>query len=75
MRDMMGSTATTAPVPTQAFAASNIIGTPIPQVGDNRSRPNYVGNVGQSLHSWHVIGWAIALIVIGYIVYHFNFEK
>lgn len=75
MRDMMGQTSTTAQVPTQAFAASNIVGTPVPQVGDNRARPNYIGNVGQNLNTIHVIGIAIAIIVIGYVVYHFNFEK
>ena len=75
MAAMMGQSSSPAPVPTQGFAASNIIGTPVPMVGDNKARPNYVGNVGQSLHSMHIIGIAVAVIGGGYLLYHFNFEK
>jgi hypothetical protein len=75
MASMMGQSSSPAPVPTQGFAASNIIGTPVPQVGDNKARPNYVGNVGMSLNKVHIIGIAVAVIVAGYLIHHFNFEK
>lgn len=75
MAAMMGQRSSPAPVPTQGFSASNIIGTPVPQVGDNKARPNYVGQVGQNVNSYHIIGIAVLLIGAGYIIYHFNFEK
>lgn len=71
----MGQTSSPAPVPTQGFAASNIVGTPVPMVGDNKGRPNYIGNVGASLNALHIIGIASVIIVAGYVLHHFNFEK
>jgi hypothetical protein len=75
MAAMMGQTSSPAPVPTQGFAASNIIGTPVPVVGDNKGRPNYAGQVGKDMNSLHIIGVAVVLIGLGYVVYHYNFEK
>ncbi len=64
-----------APVPTTTFAAQNIIGTPVPQVGDAQARPNYGGTVGQQVNQKHVVIVVIAVIVGGYLAYHFTFEK
>ena len=75
MAAMMGQSSSPAPVPTQGFSASNIIGTPVPVVGDNKARPNYPGNVGGNKSHLHVIGVAVFIIAVGYIIYHFNFEK
>ena len=75
MAQMMGQTSSPAPVPTQGFAASNILGTPIPAIGDYRGHPNYKGNVGNNASQLQVVGVAVAFIGIGYLIYHFNFEK
>lgn len=77
MMAMMGSSSqpATAPVPTQTFAAQNIIGTPIPQVGTASGAPNYGGVVGQAVNSNHIVLIVIAVIVGGYLAYHFTFEK
>lgn len=64
-----------APIPTTTFAAQNIIGTPIPQVGDAQARPNYGGVVGQQVNHKHVVLVVIAVIVLGYGAYHYTFEK
>lgn len=61
-----------APVPTQTFAAQNVIGTPTPQVGDQVS-PSYV--VGTGSEPKHVILWGLAIAVIGYGLWHYNFRK
>ena len=77
MAAMMGSSkqAGAAPIPTTTFAAQNIIGTPLPQVGDAAARPNYAGVVGQQVNQKHVVIVALAVIVGGYLLYHFTFEK
>jgi hypothetical protein len=75
MAAMMGQTTSPAAVPTQGFSAANILGTAVPQVGDQKGRPNYVGNVGGAIHQYHVIGWAVALIALGFLLHYFNFEK
>ena len=64
-----------APIPTTTFAAQNIIGTPVPQVGDAAARPNYAGVVGQQVSQKHVVLVVLAVIVGGYLIYHFTFEK
>lgn len=64
-----------APIPTTTFAAQNIIGTPVPQVGDAQARPNYAGVVGQQVNHKHVVIVVLAVIVGGYLAYHFSFEK
>lgn len=74
MAAMMGGGKATAPVPTQSFGASNIIGTPIPQVGDNKGSQNYSGVVG-AVRQNHIVMVALAVIIGGYLLYHFNFEK
>lgn len=75
MASMMGNNAATASVPTQTFNAANILGTPVPQVGDNKARPNYAARVGQGVTNTHIIVTAVAIFAIGYLAYHFNFEK
>ncbi len=77
MASMMGGKASTAPIPTQTFNGSNILGTPVPQVGDATSgNPNYASGVGQNTPTpVQVVVIAVALVGIGYLVYHFNFEK
>lgn len=75
MASMMGANAPTAGVPTQTFNAANILGTPVPAVGDNKARPNYASRVGQGVTNTHVILVAVAIFAVGYLVYHFNFEK
>lgn len=72
---MTGKPAGSAPIPTQTFAAQNILGTPSPQVGDAQAQPNYAQRVGASVSSTHVVIVAVALIGVGYLVYHLNFEK
>ncbi len=74
MLSMMGQSTSPAPVPTQGFNAANIVGTAVPQVGNQRARPNYVGNVGDAIHQYHVIGIAVAIIVVGFLLHWFNFE-
>lgn len=70
-----GTPASTAPIPTQTFAAQNIIGTPVPMIGDAGGRPNYAATVGKTISPNHVVFTVVGLIGIGYILYHFNFEK
>jgi hypothetical protein len=64
----------TAPIPTQTFSSSNILGTAVPQVGDNKARPNYSNGVGTTSNIQTAIV-AVVLIVVGYVLYHVNFEK
>jgi len=75
MASMMGNNPATAGVPTQTFNAANILGTPVPQVGDNKARPNYASRVGQGVTNTHIIIVGVAVFAVGYLVYHFNFEK
>lgn len=75
MASMMGGGTSQGPIPTQTFNGANIIGTPVPIVGDNKGNPNYAGRVGQGITNVHIIGVAVAFIGIGYLVYHLNFEK
>lgn len=74
MISMMGGGSGTAPVPTQTFGASNVIGTPIPVVGDNKGTQNFAGAIGQ-VSQHHIVIVAVAIIAIGYILFHLNFEK
>lgn len=71
---MTGSPSGAAPIPTQTFNAANILGTAVPSVGDNAARPNYGAGVG-SLSSRQIAIVAVLLFVVGYLLYHFNFEK
>lgn len=73
MASMMLSNRQTAPIPTQTFNAANILGTPVPQVGDNTGNPNYAAGTGNG--KIRVILVAVGLIAVGYLVYHLNFEK
>lgn len=74
---MMGRATPTASVPTVNFNAANIIGTPTPVVGNSNGTlaGNYAGSVGQNIPKQQIAIIAVALIGIGYLVYHFNFEK
>lgn len=74
MASMMGKQNGAAPVPTQSFNAANLIGTPVPQVGDNAGRPSYAKAVGGT-NPTHVVLIAVAIIGIGYLAFHLNFEK
>jgi hypothetical protein len=77
MASMMNGNAAVAPVPTQTFNGANILGTPIPQVGTpTGATSNYAGSVGTAQTSpVQIVIVAVALIVLGYVVYHINFEK
>ncbi len=69
---MSGNQGGSAPVPTQSFNAANILGTAVPTVGDSQARPAYsAGGAGAKSTALVVV----ALIAIGYLVYHLNFEK
>lgn len=76
MASMMGQgkSGATASIPTQTFNASNILGTPVPIVGDNAARPNYASAVGGT-NPTHIVIVAVAIFAIGYIAFHINFEK
>ena len=73
MASMMLPNRQTAPIPTQTFNAANILGTPVPTVGDNKGNPNYAAGTGDG--KIRVVLVAVALIAVGYIFYHINFEK
>ena len=78
MAAMMGGTGGAAPVPTQNFNAANILGTPIPVVGNNKGvtgNAPLAGSVGQQIPKIQIVLVAVGLIGIGYLAYHFNFEK
>lgn len=74
MASMMGGASAQGTVPTQTFNASNIIGTPVPLVGDNKARPHYAGAMGGTSDT-HVVLAAVALFAVGYLLFHLNFEK
>lgn len=71
---MQGNQAASAGVPTQTFNASNILGTAVPQVGNNTPRPDYQKGVS-NLGSKQVVMVVLVLFAAGYLLYHFNFEK
>jgi hypothetical protein len=75
MASMMGKNSATAGVPTQTFGAQNILGTPVPQVGDNKGLPNYKSRVGQGFTNTHNVIVVVAFVGIGYLLWHLNFEK
>ena len=77
MAAMMVTPSDTAPIPTQTYNAANILGTAVPQVGDNKARPAYQAAVGSAsgVNPTHVVLVAIAFFAVGYIIYHVNFEK
>lgn len=74
MAGMMAGGSGSAPIPTQTFNASNMIGTPVPVVGDNTARPPYAAAIGAA-NPKHVAIVAVALLGVGYLLYHLNFEK
>lgn len=74
MFGMMGANMTQGTVPTQTFNSQNILGTPVPQVGDAAARPNYAAGVSKP-SSVQVAVVAAVLIGVGYLAYHINFEK
>ncbi len=71
---MGGNKGGTAPVPTQSFNAGNILGTAVPAVGDSKARPNYAAGVG-GISTKQIVLVVVALIAVGYLLYHLNFEK
>jgi hypothetical protein len=71
---MQGNQQSSAGVPTQTFNASNILGTAVPQVGNNTARPDYSKGVG-NLGSKQVVIVVLILFAVGYLLFHFNFEK
>jgi hypothetical protein len=75
MVSMMGKNSATAPVPTQTFNSANILGTPIPAIGDNKGRPNYAAAVGTGVTNMQIVLVAAGIFAVGYLVFHFNFEK
>jgi hypothetical protein len=74
MTGMMGSNAAVAGVPTQTFNGANILGTPVPAVGDQKAKPDYASRVGQGVTNTQVVLVAVAFFAIGYLIFHFNFE-
>lgn len=75
MVSMMGNRGGTAEVPTQTFNGANILGTPVPAVGDNRGRPNYAASVGTGVSNIMIVLVAVGIFAVGYLVFHFNFER
>lgn len=74
MASMRGANKGTADVPTQTFNSANILGTPIPAIGDQKANPNYASRVGSGVTNTQVVLVAVALFAVGYLVFHFNFE-
>lgn len=64
-----------AGVPTQTFNGSNILGTPVPVVGDQKGNMPLSGAVGNAVLSSHVVFIAVAIVVLGYLLFHINFER
>lgn len=77
MAAMMVRPDATAPIPTQTYSAANIIGTPVPQVGDNKARPVYSSAVGAAgaVNHTQIVLVVVGLFALGYVLYHINFEK
>lgn len=71
---MQGNQAATAQTPTQTFNASNILGTAVPQVGNSTPRPDYAKGIG-NMGSKQIIMVVLVIFGVGYLLYHFNFEK
>lgn len=71
---MQGNQQASAGVPTQTFNAANILGTAVPQVGNNTPRPDYGKGVG-NLGSKQVVIVVLLIFGAGYLLYHLNFEK
>lgn len=74
MAAMMGGGPGVAGVPTQTYNAANILGTAVPSVGDSKARPNYAAGVAGAGKNQIVIV-AVILFGVGYLAYHFNFER
>lgn len=72
--DMKSFGRATAQVPTQSFAASNFIGTPVPQLGQVGVTPT-LANTGAAGKKMHVAAIIAVLVVVGYIGHHYFFEK
>lgn len=72
--DMKSFGRATAGVPTQSFAASNFIGTPVPQLGSVGPTPNLSNTTGGG-KKMHVALIIALLIVAGYVGHHYFFEK
>lgn len=74
MSSMMGgSSSGVAPIPTQTFNSANILGTPLPMVGDNKGI--LPSGMIQGQNNKQLILVALAVIAIGYFAFHINFEK
>lgn len=62
--------------PQVSYNSSNILGTPIPKVGDQRGNPTYSAVVGQSYpNKINVVVVSLVLIGGGYLLWHLTFEK
>lgn len=64
----------TAGVPTQTFASNNLIGTPVPQLGAVGVVPTAT-NIAGGGSKLHVALVVAALVVGGYLLHHWFFEK
>jgi hypothetical protein len=73
MVSMMGGGKGQAPIPTQTFNAANILGTPLPSVGDAKGIPLIAAHTG-TISPRTTVMVAIALFAVGYLAFHFNFE-
>lgn len=71
---MQGNQTSYAPVPTQSYNAANILGTAVPTVGNQGPKPDYVSGVAGK-GGKQVVLVALILFGVGYLLYHFNFEK
>lgn len=74
MAGMRGDNPAAAKVPTQTFNSANILGTPVPAVGDQKANPDYASRVGRGVTNQQVVLVAVALFAVGYLAFHFNFE-
>lgn len=72
--DMSSFGRTSAPVPTQTYSAANLIGTPVPQIGQVGVTPTISNTVGASKKS-HIAITVALLVVVGYMLHHLFFEK
>lgn len=77
MAAMMIQPSATAPIPTQTFSAANVIGTPVPIVGDNAGRPPYASSVGAAgaVNPKAIVLVSLGLFALGYVLFHLNFER
>lgn len=78
VKDMLTGRANngTGPIPTVTFRAQDIAGGPLPKVGSAQSTSG-TSLSGQfaTVKPTHIVIIVLAIIAIGYLLHHFNFEE